>query len=80
MPGPGVARTTATEEEEEPGGPALKAATKDPEGTFTLAAAEAGLEGEEEGSCKPGGGRDKVSATTFCTPEMWRISEVYSAT
>jgi hypothetical protein len=40
----------------------------DPEGTFTPAAGEAG------------GGRDKLSATTFSTPGTWRMSLVNSAT
>jgi hypothetical protein len=40
----------------------------DPGGTFTLAAGEAG------------GGRDKLSATTFSTPGTWRMSLVNSAT
>jgi hypothetical protein len=40
----------------------------DPEGTFTLAAGEAG------------GGRDKLSATTFSTPGTWQMSLVNSGT
>jgi hypothetical protein len=61
---PGKAVTTLTEE----GGedldlPPCLAATRDPEGTFTLGAAE-------------GGGLDKVSATTLSTPAKWRISLV----
>jgi hypothetical protein len=47
---------------------ACKLAASDPEGTFTLAAGEAG------------GGRDKLSATTFSTPGTWRMSLVNSAT
>ncbi len=62
--------------------PALKAATDDPEGTFTSVPAEAGpagLDGEGAARCGHGGSLGIVSATTLLTPDMCLISEVYSA-
>jgi hypothetical protein len=61
---------------------ALKAATDNPEGTFMSATTEAGpagLEAEEVDCCGQGGGLDIVSATTLLTPDIYQISEVYSA-
>ncbi len=52
--------------EKDSGLPPCQAAAKDPEGCFTLAAAERG-------------GLDSVSATMFSSPAMCRISAVCSA-
>jgi hypothetical protein len=52
--------------EEDSGLPPCQAAAKDPEGSFTLAAAERG-------------GLDSISATTFSSPAMCQISAVCSA-
>jgi hypothetical protein len=54
------------------GGPEAAVASSDPEGSFTPLGLHAAVLGPE-------GGLDKVSATIFDTPAIWRRSLVYSA-